>query len=232
MPSIRLVNSGQFWAITDSSGSTSGPTGGFGGGNQATQDPGRVLRLTYKATIHSLPVHFISFSGKLLQDNTIRLDWKAEIDLNHHYFDVEKSVDNNSFVPIGRVFTATPYYLIDPSPNPGNNYYRIKEVEYDGTAAYTKVINVVYDPSRYVIAVFPNPMHDKLNIRITSPKADQLQIKVTDMQGHVLYKDSRYVNTGISNIQIDVKKWPTQLYSLQITASDQTILTRQKMMKL
>ena len=227
-----LPNSGQFWAITDSSGATSGPTGGFSGGNQSTQDPGRVLRLTYKTTINSLPVHFISFTGKLLTDNTIRLDWKAETDREHHYFDVEKSIDNNSFVPIGRVTGGPPYFLIDPSPNTGNNYYRIKAVDYDGTTTYTKVINVVYDPSKYAISIFPNPMREKLNIKILSPKSGPIQLRVTDMQGRVVYQDSRFINEGSTAIQLDVKKWPTQLYSVRIMTSDNIILTTQKLMKL
>ena len=224
-------NSGQFWAITDSSGSTSGPTGGFSGGNQSTQDAGKVLRLTYKTAI-TLPIEFESFSGRLLTNKTIRLDWKAEIDANHHYFDVEKSIDNNTFVSIGTVNGGPPFYLIDPSPHTGNNFYRIKEVSYSKAPLYTKVINIVYDPSAYVITIYPNPMRDRLNIHFEAPHAGSIQIQVNDMQGRVIYKDSRMVNSGSGEFQIDVRKWVSQLYSVQVLSSDNTLLSSQKIMKL
>lgn len=51
-----VPNSGEFWLVIDSSGSTSGPTGGFSGGNSPTRDGGKVLRLTYK-TLITLPLN-------------------------------------------------------------------------------------------------------------------------------------------------------------------------------
>src|SRR6185436_6462610 len=97
-----IANSGKFWFITDSSGSTSGPTGGFSGLSQSTQNGGRVLRLSFK-TLLILPVNFLTFNGKLLADKTIRLDWKAETDQRHNYFEVEKSANSTSFVSIGTI---------------------------------------------------------------------------------------------------------------------------------
>ena len=50
-----VANSGTFWVVIDSTGSTSGPTGGFNGSSTATKDGGKVLRLTYK-TLITLPL--------------------------------------------------------------------------------------------------------------------------------------------------------------------------------
>lgn len=44
-------NSGVFWVVIDSTGSTSGPTGGFSGANTPTRDGGKVLKLTYKTLL-------------------------------------------------------------------------------------------------------------------------------------------------------------------------------------
>lgn len=46
----------------DSTGSTSGPTGGFSGGNTPTKDGGKVLKLTYK-TMLTLPLTYNPRSG-------------------------------------------------------------------------------------------------------------------------------------------------------------------------
>lgn len=50
-----MANSGTFWVVIDSTGSTSGPTGGFNGSSSATKDGGKVLKLTYK-TLLTLPL--------------------------------------------------------------------------------------------------------------------------------------------------------------------------------
>src|SRR4029079_14385839 len=78
-----VATHGILWVIIDSSGSTSGPTGGFSGGSANTKDGGKVLKLTYKNVI-TLPVNFIAFTGKLLPDKTILLNWTAETDLEHN----------------------------------------------------------------------------------------------------------------------------------------------------
>jgi PQQ-dependent dehydrogenase (s-GDH family) len=50
------ANSGIFWVVMDSTGSTSGPTGGFSGSNNPTKDGGKILRLSYKSLI-TLPLN-------------------------------------------------------------------------------------------------------------------------------------------------------------------------------
>lgn len=47
---------GHIWVVMDSSGSTSGPTGGFGGSSSSTKDGGKILMLTYK-NMSTLPIN-------------------------------------------------------------------------------------------------------------------------------------------------------------------------------
>ena len=65
-------NSGTFWAVMDSTGSTSGPTGGFSGANTPTKDGGKVLRLTYK-TLLTLPITENPRSGPPVVKDLIQL---------------------------------------------------------------------------------------------------------------------------------------------------------------
>jgi aldose sugar dehydrogenase len=226
------ANSGTFWVILDSTGSTSGPTGGFTGGNVATKSGGKVLKLTYKVGMLTLPVDFISFNGKLLMDKTIRLDWKAETDVHHNYFDVEKSTNNFTFSSIGRVTTKPPYFLVDPSPNIGNNYYRIKQLDLDGKYTYSKVINIVYDPSAFTMQIYPNPIKDVLNLKVSLSGADNIQLQVSDMQGQIVLKKTKFIANGIGEFNIDVRSWPSQLYSVKIIDSNNKVLGTQKIIKL
>ncbi|HMK24895.1 MAG TPA: PQQ-dependent sugar dehydrogenase [Chitinophagaceae bacterium] len=225
-----VANSGQFWAVTDSSGSTSGPTGGFGGGSQATANGGRVLRLTFK-TLITLPVEFISFNGQLLTDRTIQLNWETSTSQDHAYFDVEKSLTNSSFTPIGRVTGTPPYSLIDVSPNIGANYYRIKEVTTSGKTVYSRIIKIVYNNSQLILTIYPNPVREIVNLKVSSLKNDNINIQVADMQGRVIYKSTKLVSAGMNEIPLDARKWSPQLYSVKITGSDNKTLAVDKFVK-
>ncbi len=225
-----LANSGQFWAITDSTGSTSGPTGGFGGGNQPTANGGRVLRLTYK-TLITLPVEFITFDGLLLTDRTIRLNWTTSNSQDHSYFEVEKSLTNSSFTAIGRVTGGVPYYFIDISPNAGNNYYRIKEVTLSGKVVYSRIINIVYNNGQLILTIYPNPVRDVVNLRVSSLKTDQINIEVTDIHGRTIYNQAKFIFAGVNEIQIDTRIWSRQLYSIKIIGNDNILLATDMFIK-
>lgn len=227
------ANSGQFWVIMDSTGSTSGPTGGFGGASTATRDGGKVLRLTYKTTI-TLPVDFVSFNGRLQQDNSVRLDWVAYPDINHNYFEVERSSNNASYAKISDRITGPypPYTHIDPSPKAGNNYYRIKQVDHDGTVTYSRTVNVVYNPPARITVTYSNPVNDALTLHFASPVSDKVKIQLTDLQGRIVLNETRMINDGISTATFNANGWTPQIYSLKIISSDGTVLSSSKIMKL
>ncbi len=65
-------NSGTFWVVMDSTGSTSGPTGGFSGSNNPTRDGGKILRLSYK-TLITLPINNNPRSGPLIVKNLVQI---------------------------------------------------------------------------------------------------------------------------------------------------------------
>jgi PQQ-dependent dehydrogenase (s-GDH family) len=223
------ATSGIFWAVIDSSGSTSGPTGGFNGTNVNTKDGGKVLKLTYKSTL-TLAVDFISFTGKLLPNKTILLNWVASVDQNHSYFDVEKKI-NGSWVTIGRVTSDPPYRFIDAAPLVGDNIYRIKELEFTGKADYSKIINVRYEPSAYIIAMYPNPVHDFINLRITSPGPSSLTVRIMDMQGKIVYTKAEKTDVSTLELSVPVRQWPSQMYMVNVIDKDGKTLFSEKLMK-
>jgi carboxypeptidase T len=179
----------------------------------------------------TLGVHFIDFSGRLLQDNTIRLDWDAVADNQHDHFDVERSTDPGSFVPVGTVNGNTPYYFIDPSPSVGNNYYRIKAVDRNGQVQYSKVINIIYKRSFFDLSIYPNPVSDELTLRVHSTRPDNMTLQISDMLGRVLYKGSYTISSTGNPIHVDVRSWKPQLYVVKVIDSDNEAVAIEKFIK-
>lgn len=180
------------------------------------------------ATLIPLPVHFISFTGRLLTDKTVRLDWQAVTDQYHDYFEVQRSSNGTTFTTIGRGPSAAPYSFIDPSPNFGNNFYRIKQVDKDGSITYSSIINVYYNPSVLVISVYPNPVPDVLTIKISSAEASQYTVSLSDMTGRTIYREKLLANAAGAEARINLTKEAAQVLVLNIWDGKNNVVKTEK----
>lgn len=110
-----------------------------------------------------LPIVLVSFIGKY-QVNTIALKWKTASELNNDYFNLERSLSGMDFnllysvTGAGTTSQPSEYLYIDEKPFPGINYYRLKQVDFDGNFTYSEIISVRADyQSNQSILLFPNP---------------------------------------------------------------------------
>jgi hypothetical protein len=92
-----------------------------------------------------LPVELISFQGRTIGEENL-LTWSTATEHNNDHFDVERSADGAEFEWIGTMDGAgnsqqvINYELNDRQPLRGYNYYRLKQVDIDGTATYSNVV--------------------------------------------------------------------------------------------
>lgn len=188
----------------------------------------------YKSTttLSTLPAHFLSFTGRLMPDGTASLNWVAETDLQHKYFIIERSADGYNFVALGRKDEiASSYQYSDATVQTGNNYYRIKQVDQDGSITYSKVINIIVSPGNYVIGVYPNPVKDVLGLKILAPGADMIQVRVADMHGRIVFTGQQLMTKGPNQIAIPAGNWPSATYALTVMDSKGNLLSTEKLFK-
>jgi len=184
-----------------------------------------------RSTLITLPVQFISFSGQLLPDETVRLNWEAITDQQHDYFEIEKSANGSTFTFMGKGASTAPYWGIDTSPFIGNNFYRVKQVDKDGTTSYSTIINVYCRPGLFNVSVYPNPVTDVLNVKINSANTEEYTISITDMAGRKVFEE-KVISAG-AGIQstIDLRKQASQLFILTVKNSKNEMLATQKLLK-
>ncbi len=142
------------------------------------------------------------------------LNWSTEREINTKYFIIEKSVDQVSFTPLTNVdATGNPqnnYQYTDRSSLNGITYYRLKMVDADGRFSYSKII-AIDAPVNNAIMVYPNPVKDKLFIRLAGI-AGPTEISVADARGSVLKR--LQLRAGTTDATIDTADLPAGVYSI------------------
>ncbi|MGI8598631.1 MAG: M14 family zinc carboxypeptidase [Chitinophagaceae bacterium] len=181
------------------------------------------------STLVVLPAQFHDFNGKLISNNTVQLWWEATTDANHNYFEVERSANGNSFSPIGKRFKGEAYNYTDISPVPGNNFYRIKQVDNNGKIIYSKTINIAIQ-NKFTVNVYPNPVDDLLHIKLSAVSQQGSTLKITDLYGRQLYM-IRIMTASENEIIINVSRWKPQVYLLSIYNNNGEMITIQKIIK-
>ena len=118
-----------------------------------------------------LPVDLLSFSGEPVEEG-VRLHWTVANEINNFGFFVQRSSNGEDWSEIGFISgrgdapTQTSYEYIDSAPLYGNNYYRLKQVDYNGTSELFSIIAVSVESSfSSVRYAYPSPFQDQLTLQ-------------------------------------------------------------------
>ena len=127
---------------------------------------------TFAVQATPLPVELTAFTATATGPSAVRLAWATASEKNSARFEVERSADGRTFAPISTVATAgnsssaRAYALTDEKLPTGaaTLYYRLRQVELDGTASYSPVRTVTLPGTTLTgatagLALYPNPTH-------------------------------------------------------------------------
>ncbi len=158
-----------------------------------------------------LPVTMISFTGILLQDNKVKLDWSTLMEINCTEYKIERSVDGKVFYEVAAVegngtTTSKHSYLITDNISSVKSsivYYRLKQIDVDKNAGYSKIIAVTLKNLREQINIYPNPFADYLNINIEWSRNEIINVKVISIKGEKVISKNIQVNKGLNYFAIE-----------------------------
>lgn len=163
----------------------------------------------------ALPVELSSFNCEKT-DGQVTLNWVTASERYNEGFEVQHSNDGATWSRIGFVEgigtsdTINNYRFINGIPSIGINYYRLKQIDFDGTVDYSKVISVFLNEKR-TIEIYPNPTNGLLKI----VGIENGSYKVMDNVG-------RTVKRGIlSHQSIDIAELANGVYLLHVVSGDQ-----------
>ena len=173
-----------------------------------------------------VPVELASFSAQLVQKDIV-LNWTTASELNNQGFEIEQSFDNNNFDRIGFVpgFGSTTEaksysFRISDAPS-GIQYYRLKQIDFDGTFTHYNPVEI----DGPVVREFtlsqnhPNPFNPSTNISFSLPVESDVRITLFNMLGQqvaqILNSDFQ---AGSHKIEFNAKDLSTGAYIYTLEA--------------
>jgi hypothetical protein len=144
----------------------------------------------FQFTGEPTPVTYRDFRGTF-DGSAVRLTWRTATELDNDRFEVERSRDAKTFERIGTVpgrgttSQGADYAFRDEQPLPGTNYYRLRQVDRDGTPHESRSIAVRTDQAARALHVYPNPTSDRWSWEVPA-LADVRRIRVYSLAGRLL----------------------------------------------
>ena len=188
----------------------------------------------------ALPVELSSFTATL-NGNTIQLRWKTETEVNNYGFEIERSIDNSNWINIkfiggsGNSNSPQNYQYFDSNiEQSGNYYYRLKQIDNDGTYEYSDVITVgVGAPDIYTLSQnYPNPFNPETRIDFSLPIKQFVSLKVYNALGEVVEELANgYKEAGSYTILFNASDLASGIYIYRLETQDFTINKKMTLIK-
>ncbi len=183
------------------------------------------LILRYDDTTY-VPVELVSFEVNVENDKVV-IRWVTESELNNQGVYIEKSHDRLNWETIafitGKGTTAEKNYysFCYIEKGIGEITYRLKQVDFDGTFTYSKIISVSLGnrPMTYeLFQNFPNPFNPQTTIKYALYKKDAVNISLYSILGE---KITELINEekqpGVYSIILDSNDLTSGIYFYKLT---------------
>jgi len=144
------------------------------------------------------------------------INWTTATETNNRSFEIERSEDKTNFNVIGFVDgngTTTEgqnYSFIDKLDKEGKYYYRLKQIDFDGSFSYSNIVEINYSlPVKYSLSQnYPNPFNPSTKIEYSIPKSGFVSLKVYDLLGReIVTLVSEEKQKGKYEIEFDAAKY-------------------------
>ncbi len=173
------------------------------------------FELQFRPSAAPLPVTLTSFTAAA-QGLAVRVGWSTASERHSQYFAVERSADGRAFAEIGRVAAAGTsgqprhYALLDARPPAGVAYYRLRQVDLDGSLRYSAVRAVAPTSVPGGLCLFPVPARTAATLLGAAPGG---QVRVLDTRGRLLLTATAD-EAGTATLTLP-PTWPGGLYLVQ-----------------
>ncbi len=192
-----------------------------------------IVTLGSTEVANPLPVELLSFTG--FYDNGVNIiEWKTATEIDNDFFELQRSVDGETFEVIGIVkgvgttTDLTRYNYRDNKPVAGNNYYRLRQVDFNGQFEYSEVIKVMVDENAFVFNInpYPNPVNrnNKLKTEYLKSNDEDAVVLLRDLTGKVM--EQAFVNGTTGTVEFNIDNKNPGMYLVEMQQGERKIVKK------
>jgi len=176
----------------------------------------------------ALPVSLIGFDARKVAAG-VRLSFSTATERNNDYFSIERSSNGLDFQSIGMIQGAgnasktSIYRFVDESPMDGLNFYRLKQVDFDGQFEHSNVVSVTVGKTGS-ISLSPLPAIDQLRVNLETALLNDGAWQLFDYAGRLL--QSGDIPAETFDFTVDVAALMPGVYVLRVV-DGATVETKQ-----
>ncbi|MBQ5423911.1 MAG: T9SS type A sorting domain-containing protein, partial [Bacteroidales bacterium] len=175
-----------------------------------------------------LPIELLSFTATCNNKSAL-VEWSTASERNNDYFVIERSDDAMNFSEVGRVAGAgnsiepLDYSYTDYGIHGGDNYYRLVQVDYDGTRTVSEIVvancieSEVDEPE---VQAYPNPFNGELTLVLDNFDNRPATIEVYDMLGKLIYIQKADAPQNSYETILNLSNLPPAAYTVRVSTND------------
>ncbi len=174
----------------------------------------------------TLPIGITAFNATLI-GKKVGISWQTAFEASNDYFIVEKSVDQTDWAQVailkaaGNSSSPKNYSTVDYFPYNGVSYYRLKQINIDGTYSYSETRNIKMDKAKNAfVVIYPNPASGQVTIKGDAAELSTMMIynmAGQDVTGMVSV--TKTTTTTSTQMLLDVSRLSQGVYNIKTTSS-------------
>jgi len=170
-----------------------------------------------------LPVELISFSAKESEGKVI-LNWSTTAETDNEKYEIEHSPSGKEFEKIGEIAGAgtsletAQYSFKHKEPAPGQNYYRLKQIDFDGHFEYSPIVSAVIENEGLNIGTFfPNPStNGEIQLDYSTSTDSDVAFTIYSLAGNYVSSQRRSLLKEEQLLRLHFTDLPKGIYLVEI----------------
>ncbi|MEM1326683.1 MAG: T9SS type A sorting domain-containing protein [Bacteroidota bacterium] len=178
----------------------------------------------------TLPIELTYFKADVFSHlGSVKLQWRTETELNNDFMEVERSSNGKQFKAIAKIkgagTTLEPqeYSYLDEMTSTGVYYYRLRQVDFDGTSTYHATVSAKVNVSKTVLGnLYPNPLNNgSTTIELPVAESGTWNIRLITASGKPIRQWQQSFDKGLNTLVLATTDLPTGVYTIEFAFNGQ-----------
>jgi hypothetical protein len=177
-----------------------------------------------------LPVEMLYLEAQAMDNSYIQVRWGTAVEIDNNGFQVERSIDGQSWSAIGWVdgngnTTVTHHYHYnDYNVTAGiRYYYRLKQIDNDGDYEYTGIVSAIINTGiTFSVKDFiPNPATHTTTLFITSTGEQSIEVDIYNAIGQKMLSQRHTLNKGSNQLPFNLDQFAAGSYTAIVSSGNE-----------